>query len=94
MTFESIEDDDETEGELDDAVARIGRLIRAAVSKLLACIDRTIPPPPKPWLRQVYVIDNQDWLAPKSNLTDDEAYQAIVDLYQMEPHETEAEELR
>ena len=32
-------------------------------------------------IRQVYVIKNQDWLAPQSNLTDQEAYKAIVDLW-------------
>lgn len=30
----------------------------------------------------MYVIENQDWLAPKSNLTDQQAYNAITDLYQ------------
>lgn len=29
----------------------------------------------------MYVIENQDWLAPKSNLTDQQAYDAIVALY-------------
>lgn len=33
-------------------------------------------------LRQVYVVENQDWLAPKSNLTDAQAYAAILALYQ------------
>jgi hypothetical protein len=33
-------------------------------------------------IRPIYVIENQDWLAPKSNLTDQEAYDAIVQLYQ------------
>lgn len=31
-------------------------------------------------IRQVYVIENEDWLAPKSNLTDQQAYDAIVAL--------------
>ena len=33
-------------------------------------------------IRQVYVVENQDWLAPKSNLTDQQAYDAIVRLWQ------------
>lgn len=33
-------------------------------------------------IRPVYVIENQDWLAPASNLTDQQAYEAIVALYQ------------
>lgn len=33
-------------------------------------------------IRQVYVVENEDWLAPKSNLTDQQAYDAIVALYQ------------
>lgn len=33
-------------------------------------------------IRPVYVIENQDWLAPKSNLTDQQAYDAIVALWQ------------
>lgn len=32
-------------------------------------------------IRQVYVVDNQDWLAPKSDLTGAQTYQAILDLY-------------
>lgn len=32
-------------------------------------------------LRQVYVVENQDWLAPKSNLTNHQAYNAVVALY-------------
>ena len=37
--------------------------------------------PHKSTFRQVYVVENQDWLAPKSDLSDDEAYDAIIDLY-------------
>lgn len=33
-------------------------------------------------IRPVYVIENEDWLAPKSNLTDQQAYDAIVQAYQ------------
>lgn len=32
-------------------------------------------------IRQVYVVENQDWLAPKSALTNTQAYDAIVALY-------------
>ncbi|NUQ98293.1 MAG: hypothetical protein HOY79_17675 [Streptomyces sp.] len=32
-------------------------------------------------IRQIYVIDNQDWLGCESNLTDQQAYDAIVDLW-------------
>ena len=32
-------------------------------------------------IRQVYVVENHDWLAPKSNLTDQQAYDAIVRLW-------------
>lgn len=31
--------------------------------------------------RPIYVIENQDWLGCKSNLTDQQAYDAIVALY-------------
>lgn len=32
-------------------------------------------------IRQVYVVENQDWLAPTSNLTDIEAYNAVLALH-------------
>lgn len=32
-------------------------------------------------IRQVYDVENQDWLGPESALTDQEAYDAIVGLY-------------
>lgn len=62
------------------------------ISKLLAAIDRLIEPPRRPTFRQVYVVENQDWLATPSNLTDAEAYEAIVGLYQMGRPETAEEE--
>jgi len=33
-------------------------------------------------LRKVYTIEDQNWLAPKSALTEQEAYEALLDLYQ------------
>jgi hypothetical protein len=34
-------------------------------------------------IRPIYDVNNEDWLAPKSNLTDAEAFDAIVSLYQI-----------
>ncbi|WP_143765469.1 hypothetical protein [Catenulispora acidiphila] len=45
-------------------------------------VGRLIGSPHQSGFRQVYVVENQDWLAPKSNLSDQEAYDAIVDLYE------------
>lgn len=50
--------------------------------KLTAWIDRLIEPPRRSTFRQVYVVENQDWLAPVSNLTDQQAYDAIVALHE------------
>jgi|GEM_PF-2135484 len=50
--------------------------------KFIAWIDRLIGPPRQSTFRQIYVVENQDWLAPVSNLTDQEAYDAIVALYE------------
>ena len=45
-------------------------------------MGRLIGSPQRSGIRQVYVVENQDWLAPESNLSDQEAYDAIVDLYE------------
>jgi hypothetical protein len=44
-------------------------------------MGRLIGSPGRSGIRQVYVVENQDWLAPESNLSDQEAYDAIVALY-------------
>lgn len=33
-------------------------------------------------IRQVYVVENEDWLAARSNISDEQAYDAIVRMYQ------------
>jgi len=61
---------------------RIKKIREVKGMKFIAWIDRLIGPPRQSTFRQIYVVENQDWLAPVSNLTDQEAYDAIVALYE------------
>lgn len=52
-----------------------------AGNRISSWVWRLVGTPHRSNIRPVYVVENQDWLAPKSNLSDSEAYEAIVALY-------------
>lgn len=54
---------------------------REAGNRMLSWVGRLVGTQQRSNIRPVYVVENQDWLAPKSNLSDSEAYDAIVALY-------------